>query len=70
MNPVSEEPGTVHSLQWYDNLMDAKLKHLEMIQGVINRMGANSFMLKSWAVVRPARGSLARLAWPACQHSS
>ena len=41
----------VYSFQWYDNLMDAKLKHLEMIQGVINRMGANSFMLKSWAVV-------------------
>jgi len=31
--------------------MDAKLKHLEMIQGIINRMGSNSFMLKSWAVV-------------------
>lgn len=31
--------------------MDAKLKQLEMIQGIINRMGSNSFMLKSWAVV-------------------
>lgn len=31
--------------------MDAKLKHLEMIQGIINRMGSNSFMLKSWVVV-------------------
>ena len=27
-----------------------KLKHLEMIQGVINRMAANSFALKGWAV--------------------
>lgn len=31
--------------------MDAKLKHLEFIQSVINRMGANSFRLKGWAVV-------------------
>ena len=27
-----------------------KLKHLEMIQGVINRLAANSFMLKGWSV--------------------
>lgn len=27
-----------------------KLKHLEMIQGIINRMASNSFALKSWAV--------------------
>lgn len=31
--------------------MDAKHKHLEMIQGVINRMAHNSFLLKSWSVV-------------------
>lgn len=31
--------------------MDKKLKHLEMIQGVINRMAHNSFLLKSWSVV-------------------
>ena len=30
--------------------MDKKLKHLEMVQGVINRMASNSFMLKGWAV--------------------
>lgn len=30
---------------------DAKLKHLEMLQGVINRMAANSFHLKGWSVV-------------------
>lgn len=27
-----------------------KLKHLEMIQGIINRMASNSFALKGWAV--------------------
>ena len=31
--------------------MEAKLKHLEFIQGVINRMGYNSFLLKGWSVV-------------------
>ena len=30
--------------------MSEKMKHLEMIQGVINRMAGNSFMLKGWAV--------------------
>lgn len=30
--------------------MDKKIKHLEMIQAVINRMAGNSFMLKGWAV--------------------
>lgn len=27
-----------------------KIKHLEMIQDVINRMASNSFLLKGWAV--------------------
>lgn len=27
-----------------------KLKHLEMIQGIISRMGGNLFILKGWAV--------------------
>lgn len=27
-----------------------KIKHLELIQGVINRMASNSFKLKGWAV--------------------
>ena len=31
--------------------MDKKIKHLEMIQGVINRMASNSFLLKGWTVV-------------------
>jgi len=31
--------------------MEEKLKHLEMIQGVINRMASNSFLLKGWSVV-------------------
>ena len=31
--------------------MERKLKHLELIQGVINRMSTNSFLLKGWGVV-------------------
>ena len=30
--------------------MENKIKHLELIQGVINRMAGNSFALKGWAV--------------------
>ena len=30
--------------------MEAKLKHLELVQGVINRMAGNSFLLKGWSV--------------------
>lgn len=30
--------------------MDKKFKHLEMLQGIINRMAGNSFSLKGWAV--------------------
>jgi len=28
-----------------------KIKHLELIQGVINRLSTNSFLLKGWTVV-------------------
>jgi len=31
--------------------MDRKIKYLEMIQSVINRMANNSFLLKGWSVV-------------------
>jgi hypothetical protein len=31
--------------------MNRKLKHLEFIQGVINRLSTNSFLLKGWSVV-------------------
>ena len=31
--------------------MEKKLKHLEMIQGIINRLSTNSFLLKGWTVV-------------------
>lgn len=31
--------------------MEAKIKHLEIIQNVINRMANNSFLLKGWSVV-------------------
>ncbi len=30
--------------------MESKLKHLEMIQAVVNRMASNSFLLKGWSV--------------------
>ncbi|MBL6987465.1 MAG: hypothetical protein ISR72_10610 [Methylobacter sp.] len=30
--------------------MESKLKHLELIQSVINRMAGNSFLLKGWSV--------------------
>ena len=32
------------------NSCDCKIKHLEMIEAVISRMGSNSFKLKGWAV--------------------
>ena len=31
--------------------MEAKLKHLEFIQGAINRLATNSFQMKGWSVV-------------------
>ena len=31
--------------------MEAKLKHLEFIQGAINRLATDSFRMKGWAVV-------------------
>lgn len=33
------------------SIMECKLKHLDLIQGVINRMANNSFSLKNWTVV-------------------
>ena len=32
------------------NNMESKTKHLEFIQGVINRHNSNSFMIKGWAI--------------------
>ena len=34
--------------------MEAKLKHLEFIQGVVNRLGADSFRMKSWSMALAA----------------
>ncbi len=31
-------------------MIEAKLKHLEFIQGAINRMATTSFLLKGWAI--------------------
>jgi len=33
------------------NSMDKKIKHLEMLQTIIQRMAGNSFMLKGWNVI-------------------
>ena len=33
------------------DIVEKKLKHLEMIQGVINRMAHCSFLLKGWSVI-------------------
>ena len=30
--------------------MDNKIKHLEMIEAIIERMANNSFLLKGWAI--------------------
>jgi hypothetical protein len=34
----------------YSSFEDHRIKHLEMIQGVISRLGTDSFLLKGWAV--------------------
>jgi len=34
--------------------VDSKLKHLDLIQGIINRMAQNSFLLKGWSVTLTA----------------
>jgi hypothetical protein len=31
--------------------MDRKLKHLEFVQNVVNRLSTNSFLLKGWSVI-------------------
>ena len=31
--------------------MEQKIKHLELIQGVVNRLATNSFRMKGWSVV-------------------
>jgi hypothetical protein len=33
---------------------ESKIKHLELIQGVINRLAGNSFLLKGWTVTLTA----------------
>ncbi len=38
-------------LQYEDSCMSNKIAHLQMIQGVINRLSTNSFLLKGWSVV-------------------
>ena len=31
--------------------MDKKFRHLQFIQGVINRLASNSFQMKGWSIV-------------------
>jgi hypothetical protein len=31
--------------------MSQKIEHLKMIQGIINRLSQNSFLLKGWGVI-------------------
>jgi hypothetical protein len=34
----------------YSDFSEARVKHLEFVQGVITRLGTNSFLIKGWAV--------------------
>lgn len=40
------------------NNSDRVVKHLEMIQGVVTRLGTNSFLLKGWSMTVLVAGSL------------
>ena len=40
------------------NNHDRVVKHLEFIQGVVNRLGGNSFLLKGWSMTVLVGGSL------------
>ena len=41
--------------------MDAKIKHLDLVQAIITRMANNSFLLKGWAVT--LLSAIFALAW-------
>ena len=47
------EPGIAHHLR--RPAMEAGLKHLEFIQGVVDRLAGNSFCLEGWAVPSTSR---------------
>ena len=49
--------------------IDRVIKHLEMIQGVINRFGNNSFLIKGWSMAILAAGVLF-LARSTCDQSA
>lgn len=40
-----------HKLKNEGGIMEKKLKHLEFLQGIINRMANSSFLLKGWSVI-------------------
>jgi hypothetical protein len=37
-------------LSRYSHFDEPRMKHLELIQGVISRLGSNSFLVKGWAI--------------------
>jgi hypothetical protein len=39
------------ALAYRRSQMERKYTHLEMIQGIVNRLSPNSFLLKGWPVV-------------------
>lgn len=42
------------NVQTTDGKMDSKAFHLGLVQGIINRMAGNSFLLKGWSVTLTA----------------
>jgi hypothetical protein len=34
----------------YSDFDEARIRHLELVQGVISRLGTNSFLVKGWAI--------------------
>ena len=40
-----------HKINTEGEIMEKKLKHLEFLQGIINRMANCSFLLKGWSVI-------------------
>jgi hypothetical protein len=54
VNSATKAPGTVGPDTHSNRRMEAKLKHLEFIQGAIARMATNSFLFKGWAITLAA----------------
>src|SRR5262245_57086438 len=37
-------------MAWDELLSDERIRHLELIQGIVSRLSANSFLIKGWAI--------------------